>query len=120
MASPRFTRLVRFVDPSGAIFFGEAADVKELTSSGLVGQKVPVYKGDNPFSTELALTGENKEIAIVRFQSMKKQLTRFTDKAKVLCPLASIPLGYGIGVNYGAHSKEANVCEILWHNANTK
>jgi hypothetical protein len=69
MASPRFTRLVRFVDPSGAIFFGEAADVKDLTQDGLVGQKVPVYKGDNPFSTELALTGETKEIAIVSFNS---------------------------------------------------
>ena len=67
MSSPRFTRLVRFVDPSGAIFLGEGESVKDLTSGGLVGQKVPVYKGDNPFSTELALTGEKKEIAIVGF-----------------------------------------------------
>jgi hypothetical protein len=28
---------------------------------------------------------------------------------QVLSPLASAPMGYGIGVNYGAHSKEANV-----------
>jgi hypothetical protein len=31
---------------------------------------------------------------------------------QILCPISHMPIGYGIGVNYKAHSKEANVSDF--------
>lgn len=64
MSPSKFTRLVRFADPSGKIWYGEA-DGKELTKDGLVGQSVSTYQGQNPWDEDFSLTKEIKEIAEV-------------------------------------------------------
>ena len=65
MSPPNFTRLVRFADPSGKVWYGEA-DGKDLTREGLVGQPVPVYDGGNPWDEGFGRTSDTKEIAEVR------------------------------------------------------
>ena len=64
MASRNFTRLVRFADASGKIWFGEA-DGNDLTNNGLVGQSVTVYRGENPWDADFAKTADVQEIAQV-------------------------------------------------------
>ncbi|KAK5047213.1 hypothetical protein LTR84_006735 [Exophiala bonariae] len=86
--SAKFTRLVRFEDSSGTVHYGEAgSDWKK----SLVGQKVPIYSITDVYGHEFPLTGSTVEIA------------------KVLCPLVSIPIMIGIGLNYKVHAEEANL-----------
>jgi hypothetical protein len=64
MSSTRFTRLIRFADPAGKVWYGEA-DGKDLTKEGLVGQSVPTFRGQYPWDKDFSLTQETKEIAEV-------------------------------------------------------
>ena len=64
MSSPKFTRLVRFADIFGEVWYGEA-DGKDLTREGLVGQSVPIYDGGNPWDEDFCRTSHTKEIAQV-------------------------------------------------------
>ncbi|PMD29489.1 hypothetical protein L207DRAFT_538898 [Hyaloscypha variabilis F] len=77
-----FERLVRFKDTNNDILYGEApAGIDDL-----VGLKVPVYAGDTPWS--LQATDKTAEIA------------------EVLCPLATTPIIYCVGLNYKNHIAE--------------
>ncbi|KAJ0420293.1 hypothetical protein BJY00DRAFT_313232 [Aspergillus carlsbadensis] len=86
-----FQRLIRFSDPSGAIFYGEAPvnehDDDDDDDDDWAGRRAAVYEGDHPWV--LKPTGDTAEIA------------------QVLCPLASTPLVYGVGLNYKGHIAEA-------------
>lgn len=77
-----FKRLIRFQDSDGAVRYGEAEDGVDL-----VGQRVSVYSGTDPWA--LQMTGETAEVV------------------KVLCPLRSSPIIYGVGLNYKHHIQEA-------------
>ncbi|KFY12077.1 hypothetical protein V491_06925 [Pseudogymnoascus sp. VKM F-3775] len=77
-----FGRLVRFKDANDDILYGEAP--AEICN--LVGHRVPVYAGDNPWS--LRETSKTAEIV------------------EVLCPLAETPIIYGVGLNYKKHIAE--------------
>ncbi|KAM5358166.1 hypothetical protein ACJZ2D_015529 [Fusarium nematophilum] len=76
-----FQRLVRFRDPEGNILYGEAPP-----GTSLSGQRVPVYVGDHPWN--LKESGGHQVIT------------------EVLCPLAQVPLVYGVGLNYEKHIVE--------------
>ena len=82
--SPIFQTLVRFRDDQGSIRYGEAPTDKEL-----VGMQVPIYDGDVPWN--LRTTTQKAKIA------------------EVLCPLPSVPIIYGIGMNYKRHIEEVKL-----------
>lgn len=66
MSSRNFTRLVRFANASG-VWYGEA-EGKELTKEGLVGQSVPVFRGEHPWDADFVKTSDVQEIAQVCVQ----------------------------------------------------
>ncbi|KIW95793.1 uncharacterized protein Z519_02857 [Cladophialophora bantiana CBS 173.52] len=84
-----FSRLVRFSNPAGQIFYGEVPGVDFVTQESLQGRKVAVYKGETPFEDDFALTGHQEEIA------------------EVLAPLPYVPIFECVGVNYLKHVQEA-------------
>ncbi|KAL2845111.1 fumarylacetoacetate hydrolase family protein [Aspergillus pseudodeflectus] len=77
-----FNRLLRFRDTGGKIHYGETDDLSDWK-----GKQIPVYSGEVPW--DLSPTNEKAEVA------------------EVLCPLPSVPLFYGIGLNYKRHIEEA-------------
>ncbi|OAA65649.1 fumarylacetoacetate hydrolase family protein [Niveomyces insectorum RCEF 264] len=88
MAEPKFDRLIRFVDESGRIHFGELPK-DHAWDKDLHGIEVAIYSGETPFDENLKLTGQK---AVVK---------------KVLCPLADVPFIYGVGLNYKRHAAES-------------
>ncbi|EXJ87213.1 hypothetical protein A1O3_04172 [Capronia epimyces CBS 606.96] len=78
-----FKQLVRFQDGEGRIHYGEVESVDNL-----VGQTATIYDGEQPWS----LVATTKKATI----------------ASVLAPLASVPLIYGVGLNYKKHIAEAS------------
>lgn len=76
-----FQRLVRFRDEHGQIHYGEAPANEEL-----IGTQVPIYTGSDPWNLQ--------------------RTTQTATVTDVLCPLASVPIIYGIGMNYKAHIAE--------------
>ncbi|KAH7087321.1 fumarylacetoacetate hydrolase family protein [Paraphoma chrysanthemicola] len=85
-----FSRLVRFQNPAGIIFYGEAGDTT-ISAESLYGKRVPTYQGQWPWQDDFALSGNEETVA------------------KILSPLSSVPIFYGIGLNYRSHTKEATV-----------
>ncbi|EXJ57736.1 uncharacterized protein A1O5_12526 [Cladophialophora psammophila CBS 110553] len=83
-----FSRLVRFRNPAGQIFYGEVPGVDFVTQESLQGSKVAVYKGETPFEDDFGLTGHQEEIA------------------EVLAPLPYVPIFECVGVNYLKHVQE--------------
>ncbi|KAH8886611.1 fumarylacetoacetate hydrolase family protein [Thozetella sp. PMI_491] len=81
---PVFRRLVRFEDQAGTVFFGEAP-----SGDDLVGEEVSIYAGTNLW--DLTTTNEKATIA------------------KVLSPLPTVPIMYGIGLNYKTHIHETGL-----------
>ncbi|KAJ4991087.1 fumarylacetoacetate hydrolase [Stagonosporopsis vannaccii] len=81
--SDGFTRLTRFKGTDGAVWYGEALEGDEY-----VGKLLPVYDGEVPWK----LTKTDKEVEV----------------AEILCPLAQVPIIYGIGLNYKKHIEEAS------------
>ncbi|KAE8366465.1 fumarylacetoacetate hydrolase family protein [Aspergillus caelatus] len=79
-----FERLVRFRDSQGQIHYGEAH-----RNDKLVGTQVPIYAGCVPW--DLRRTTQTAEIV------------------EVLCPLPSVPIIYGIGMNYKGHIEEVKL-----------
>ncbi|KAK3678479.1 hypothetical protein LTR78_001776 [Recurvomyces mirabilis] len=80
-----FNRLIRFQTSDGGILFGEAPE----NFDRIEGKDVVTYDGD-----ELSnLTGSNKTARVV----------------KVLSPLATTPIIYGIGLNYKNHLAETGL-----------
>lgn len=58
----KFTRLVRFADAEGKIYYGEAgSDWK----ADLVGRKLPTYDITDPWASEFVLTGHEMQVAKV-------------------------------------------------------
>ncbi|KIW95657.1 uncharacterized protein Z519_04242 [Cladophialophora bantiana CBS 173.52] len=84
----RFTRLIRFEDPQGKTHYGAAGADWKLN---LQGQTLPTYDISSPWASEFPLSGQKAEVA------------------KILSPLETIPLMFGIGLNYKSHAEEANV-----------
>ncbi|KAK5222251.1 hypothetical protein LTR72_006508 [Exophiala xenobiotica] len=58
-----FSRLVRFRNPAGQIFYGEVPGDDLVDKKSLEGRKVAVYKGETPFDDDFSLTGQMEEIA---------------------------------------------------------
>ncbi|KAK5327270.1 hypothetical protein LTR43_006425 [Exophiala xenobiotica] len=83
-----FSRLVRFRNPAGQIFYGEVPGDDLVDKKSLEGRKVAVYKGETPFDDDFSLTGQMEEIA------------------DVLTPLAHVPVFECVGVNYLRHVQE--------------
>lgn len=79
--APNFQRLVRFRDENGQINYGEAPADEEL-----IGKRVPIYTGSDPWDLQ--------------------HTTQTATITEVLCPLSSVPIIYGIGMNYKAHIAE--------------
>ncbi|GIZ40704.1 hypothetical protein CKM354_000403200 [Cercospora kikuchii] len=78
-----FKTLIRFQDYEGNIRYGEAPDDLD----NLKDKEVQIYEGTEPWDLNTSpATGKI---------------------AKVLCPLATTPLIYGIGLNYKAHIEES-------------
>ncbi|KIW28932.1 uncharacterized protein PV07_04784 [Cladophialophora immunda] len=76
-----FRRLVRFKTANGDIRYGEAPEQVR------VGDTVKLYQGTDPWD----LIPSDDEAVV----------------AEILCPLASTPIFYGIGLNYKGHITEA-------------
>ncbi|KIW56398.1 hypothetical protein PV05_05063 [Exophiala xenobiotica] len=83
-----FSRLVRFRNPAGQIFYGEVPGDELTTKESLQGSQVAVYKGETPFDNDFSLTDQKEEIA------------------EVLAPLAHVPVFECVGVNYLKHVQE--------------
>lgn len=79
--SPNFQRLVRFRDSQGQVQYGEVDRSKQL-----VGTQVPIYAGNTPWDL--------------------RPTTHTAEVVEVLCPLPSVPIIYGIGMNYKGHIEE--------------
>ncbi|KAK5560803.1 hypothetical protein LTR46_001111 [Exophiala xenobiotica] len=80
----QFSHLVRFKDKEGTVLYGEIDNVNDI-----VGQTATVYDGEQPWD----LVPTSKKAVI----------------AEVLCPLPSVPLIYGVGLNYKQHIAEASL-----------
>ncbi|OQU94354.1 hypothetical protein CLAIMM_00715 [Cladophialophora immunda] len=95
MSEPIFNRLVRFKTAAGKVFLGEADEDATpnltLTKEALIGKTVRVYRGTSPLDCDFQLSDEREVIH------------------EVLSPLSEVPIFYGIGLNYKAHAKEANI-----------
>jgi len=65
MTGPKFSRLLRFRNPGGEIFYGEV-DQKDPTIDTLIGTLVRVYRGLAPWAAELALTNAKEQVAEVK------------------------------------------------------
>ncbi|KAK4623784.1 Fumarylacetoacetate hydrolase domain-containing protein 2 [Fulvia fulva] len=78
-----FRRLIRFQDAQGKICYGEAPE----NLDALEGSSVDLYIGTEPW--DLEPSGTTARVA------------------KILCPLATTPIIYGIGLIYKAHIEEA-------------
>ncbi|KAE8337409.1 hypothetical protein BDV24DRAFT_154359 [Aspergillus arachidicola] len=79
-----FQRLVRFRDNHGQIHYGEA-----LADDDLIDAQVPVYAGSDPWNL--------------------RPTTQTARISEILCPLASVPIIYGIGMNYKGHIEETKM-----------
>ncbi|KAK6364946.1 hypothetical protein LTS17_011642 [Exophiala oligosperma] len=79
-----FRRLVRFKTSEGKIKYGEAP-----SEGASVGDVIKTYNGTFPWELE-----PSDEQAVV---------------GEILCPLASTPIFYGIGLNYKGHIAEAKL-----------
>lgn len=110
MAASKFNRLIRFRTSAGKIHYGEAGDLESALDT-LHGQTVRVYEGQNPWDSDFNLTSDREKIAEVSRSAIEKIATAALTGClpQVLSPISMTPIGYGIGVNYGAHSKESNV-----------
>lgn len=80
----RFSNLVRFKDSDGKVQYGEVESISDL-----IGQTVTVYDGESPWD----IVPTDKKATI----------------AELLSPLPSVPLIYGIGLNYKQHIAEASL-----------
>jgi hypothetical protein len=55
-----FGRLVRFADPDGHVWYGEAPSVADPAT--LIGKTIPVYAGNAPWDEEFRMTSESKVV----------------------------------------------------------
>ena len=60
-----FDRLVRFANNDGQTFYGEAPPLA-FDLSSLIGEKVPVFEGGEPWNPEFKLSGKTQTIAKVK------------------------------------------------------
>jgi len=90
-----FTRLIRFASSTGSIHYAEAPS-GALSQSDFIGAVVKPYVS-NPLTTDSSVPFSETEETI----------------AEVLSPLESVPIFYGIGLNYRKHAEESNVLPPL-------
>jgi hypothetical protein len=60
-----FGKLLRFKNPSGNIFYGEAKDLPNVTKDGLIGATVPIFEGGEPWDPNFTPTGQTETVAEV-------------------------------------------------------
>ena len=84
----KFLRLVRFSDPTGQIYYGEAGTEWEVE---LRGREVPVYNHIDLWASDFHVIDKKATIS------------------EVLCPLDSVPDILAVGLNYKLHAEEAGV-----------
>jgi hypothetical protein len=60
-----FTSLFRFCDDSGLVYYGEAGESSGHTKESLIGRSVPVFRGENPWDVDFALTGDQRKVVEV-------------------------------------------------------
>lgn len=85
-----FNRLVRFEDATGKVLYGELPK-DTAWHQDLIGLTVELYQGTAPWDADFHLTKSKGKIA------------------KLLSPIPSTPIVYGIGLNYRQHAEEAKV-----------
>ncbi|KIV77302.1 hypothetical protein PV11_09109 [Exophiala sideris] len=83
-----FSRIVRFRNSAGQVFYGEVPGDDLVDQKSLLGSKVAVYKGETPFDHDFSLTDKKEEIS------------------EILAPLAHVPVFECVGVNYLKHVQE--------------
>ncbi|EXJ69173.1 uncharacterized protein A1O5_08108 [Cladophialophora psammophila CBS 110553] len=90
MSTASFGRLVRFEDSNGEIQYGEVPE--QLSSSDdLTNVDVRVYNGGLPWGSSSKLGTSTAKIA------------------RVLSPISTAPIVYGIDLNYRKHAEEAKI-----------
>ena len=66
---PSFSRIVRFKNGAGKVFFGEVPGSGIVTQDTLIGSTVAVYTNNIPFEENFILTEQREEIAEVCVES---------------------------------------------------
>lgn len=61
---------MRFKNASGQIYYGEAQDISEITKETLIGAKVLVYRGEEPWDSDFKLTDQTETISEVRLSRL--------------------------------------------------
>lgn len=83
--------LVRFEDEHSNVLYGHTT-ADDLRSE-MVGQSLNIYDGSVPWEAGFTLSNRKGRVC------------------KVLSPLASTPIIYGVGLNYKAYADEGHVSE---------
>jgi hypothetical protein len=73
MAIPKFTRLVRFSNAQGTIFYGELGN-DVVAAEDLAGRTVPVFAGSAPWDDDFKLTEKNEKIAQVHSRLRQEKM----------------------------------------------
>jgi hypothetical protein len=60
-----FGYLLRFKNPSGQVWYGEAA-AETVASGSFIGSSVPVYNGNTPWDLDFQLAGHQETVSEVR------------------------------------------------------
>ncbi|KAH7385827.1 fumarylacetoacetate hydrolase family protein [Pyrenochaeta sp. MPI-SDFR-AT-0127] len=87
---PLFDHLLRFKNPSGETWYGEAG-TENVARRTFVGSTVRVYGGKTPWDPDFELLDQQEMVA------------------EVLCPLPSVPMFICVGLNYKHHAAEAGM-----------
>jgi hypothetical protein len=69
MGPSNFKRLIRFRNPAGNIHYGEV-DTIGSTLEKLLGETVPVFRGQSPWDDDFSQTSEREEIAEVSLMNL--------------------------------------------------
>ena len=101
-----FSRLVRFKASGGHVFYGDAGDDWETS---LEGRTVPVFTGLDPWDSKFQISGKTTVIEEASIQNNLVVKRRGLTHLQVLCPLETVPIVLGIGLNYRGHALEAGV-----------
>ena len=120
MKMPSFSRIVRFRNKAGKVFYGEVPGIDLATQDTLTGRTVAVYTDYTPYEEGFILTKQQERIAEVRAENSTdhknkyplRRLEVYADQrhiVQVLAPLAAVPIFECIGINYLKHVQETGV-----------
>jgi hypothetical protein len=100
------SRLVRFKASGGQTLYGDAGDDWE---TGLEGKTVRVFTGLDPWDSNFRISEKTAVIEEVSLRKSSAIQRRGLTHLQVLCPLETVPIVLGIGLNYRGHATEAGV-----------